>query len=640
MGTVALIQMPFALAYSPSIGLTSLKGGLEREGISAEISYFNLRFAARIGVGRYFQLSEKNPHGVLNQVGEWIFSGAVFDQSEDDVKAYVERVLRSPPRTMQPLSYPASEAFIRTVLEVRAEVDRFLDGCAAAILAQSPRIVGFSSMFQQHLAAIALAKRVKAARPETAVVVGGANCDGHLGGETLRRFPWIDAVVSGEGEVVFPEVVRRLLAQRPLAGLHGVHSRAASPTSFAPRVMDLDDLPALDYDDYFRQLEEYAVQLPYPPVVLLETARGCWWGEKHHCIFCSMNGSRMKSRIKSPPRIVEELTLTAQRYPGRTVLMADQILSMSYFAELLPKLASIRLGVNLIWHTRPSLKREQVATLRDAGVRWITPGIESLSDPILHQMRKRVTVAQNIQLLKWCEELGVRVSWNILWGFPGERPEEYARMAEIVPLLTHLEPPAAWGQIGVGPFSPLFREQASFELADVAPAPAYGHIYPFDSNGLAQFFVYNYRTPKDVEGYTRALADELTRWRDVHPRSKLAAVDRRGGLVIHDQRPAAREERTVLSGVERTLYLACDRARSAAALQAIVGESCSMEQLRGLLRPLLERGLMLELRDRFLSLAVVVPRSTGAGVRRLEWSERHEQPRTLVTDAISNDNAC
>ena len=71
-----------------------------------------------------------------------------------------------------------------------------------------------------------------------------------------------------------------------------------------------------------------------------------------------------------------------------------------------------------------------------------------------------------------------------------------------------------------------------------------------------------------------------------------------------------------------------------------VHEMATDEAMDALLDAASERGLMLELRDRFLSLAVVVPRSTGAGVRRLEWSERHEQPRTLVTDAISNDNAC
>ena len=69
-------------------------------------------------------------------------------------------------------------------------------------------------------------------------------------------------------------------------------------------------------------------------------------------------------------------------------------------------------------------------------------------------MGKGVTALQNIQLLKWCKELGITVSWNIIWGFPGEPAGEYARMAALVPHLTHLEPPEYAGPISLERFSP------------------------------------------------------------------------------------------------------------------------------------------------------------------------------------------
>ena len=39
-------------------------------------------------------------------------------------------------------------------------------------------------------------------------------------------------------------------------------------------------------------------------------------------------------------------------------------------------------------------------------------------------MRKGVTAIQNVQLLKWCFEYDVEPSWNILYGFPGERASQ------------------------------------------------------------------------------------------------------------------------------------------------------------------------------------------------------------------------
>jgi hypothetical protein len=71
-------------------------------------------------------------------------------------------------------------------------------------------------------------------------------------------------------------------------------------------------------------------------------------------------------------------------------------------------------------------------------------------------MRKGCTGLQNIQLLRWCEELGITVFWNLLCSFPGESPVEYARMAELIPLLAHLQKPSYCGRIHVDRFSPLF----------------------------------------------------------------------------------------------------------------------------------------------------------------------------------------
>ena len=53
-------------------------------------------------------------------------------------------------------------------------------------------------------------------------------------------------------------------------------------------------------------------------------------------------------------------------------------------------------------------------------------------------MKKGVTALQNIQVLKWCRELGIIPSWNIIWGFPGEPQDAYDEMVKVVSLLVHL----------------------------------------------------------------------------------------------------------------------------------------------------------------------------------------------------------
>jgi len=73
-------------------------------------------------------------------------------------------------------------------------------------------------------------------------------------------------------------------------------------------------------------------------------------------------------------------------------------------------------------------------------------------------MRKGVSALQNIQLLKWCRELGLDVYYHVIWGFPGETAEDYLEMAKLIPLITHLQPPMVGSIIRIDRFSPNFDQ--------------------------------------------------------------------------------------------------------------------------------------------------------------------------------------
>ena len=133
----------------------------------------------------------------------------------------------------------------------------------------------------------------------------------------------------------------------------------------------------------------------------------------------------------------------------------DNILDLKYFKTLLPELARQGARVSLFYETKSNLKKDQVRLLRDAGVTMIQPGIESFSDEVLKLMKKGVSGLQNIQLLKWCKEIGVEPLWNFLLGFPGESPDEYQRDGR--PRRARL-PPAAPGRRHRHPPRPLQPE--------------------------------------------------------------------------------------------------------------------------------------------------------------------------------------
>ena len=281
-----------------------------------------------------------------------------------------------------------------------------------------------------------------------------------------------------------------------------------------------------------------------------------------------------------------------------------------------------RLKLQLFYETKSNLKKEHVRLLHAAGVTMIQPGIESLSDPILKLMKKGVSATQNIQLLKWCKELGVEVRWNLLWGFAGEPPAEYARMAALVPRLTHLSPP--WvTRLRLDRFSPNFAEADRLGFTSVRPLGSYHHVYglpePVLAN-LAYYFAYDYRDPQEPELYTAPLLRELGRWRRIHAFCDLFFVDLGGYLLVWDLRTdlkGSTSPATVLEGLDRCLYLACDAASDLDSLVDLAnregGGPHAVADIAGRLEQLVRAGLIMQSGRRYLALAIPL----GDTVRRL-----------------------
>ena len=183
-------------------------------------------------------------------------------------------------------------------------------------------------------------------------------------------------------------------------------------------IHDLDSLPDPDFDDSFKALDKFKFKEAIRPGLLMETSRGCWWGDRRGCIFCGLNRLGKTYRIKTPARARAELERLTARHGIKSMEMVDNLLSHDYFNTFLAGLAADKPGYNIFYETRTSLSHEQAKTLADAGVTYIQAGLEALSDELLRHMRKGVSAFQNIQTLKYARELGIKVVWHLLGGFP------------------------------------------------------------------------------------------------------------------------------------------------------------------------------------------------------------------------------
>jgi ribosomal peptide maturation radical SAM protein 1 len=326
-----------------------------------------------------------------------------------------------------------------------------------------------------------------------------------------------------------------------------------------------------------------------------------------HCTFCGLNGETMAYRSKSAPRALAELTHLSDTYPGCDIQVVDNILDLKYFKTLLPELAARKLPVSLFYETKSNLKKDQVRLLRDAGVLTIQPGIESFSDRVLKQMKKGVSGLQNIQLLKWCKELGIQPIWNFLIGFPQESPEDYFEMAGLTARVCHLPRPSGVSVIRLDRFSPNFTEAGLLGFARLRPLPFYEFLYDLPDaarRNLAYYFSYDYKVPQNVARYADPLVRSVHAWKTTWRNAELVSVDLDGRLFVFDTRPRAAAPISVLAGDDRRLYQACDAIADGGGFRP--GEHDRLNAIA-------ERGLMLRDGGKYLSLAVPLGEYQPAG---------------------------
>jgi len=160
-------------------------------------------------------------------------------------------------------------------------------------------------------------------------------------------------------------------------------------------------------------------------------------------------------------------------------------------------------------------------------------------------------------------------------------------------------------------FSPNFDNADDLGFQQVAPLPPYRHVYPLSREALANlayFFTFEYREPREVGGYVGRLRLEIRRWRRQWPRYDLFSVDAGDGLLIWDLRPSRSALLTVLRGLDRVLYQACDRASDPSRLRDCVSRGVDPvpppDAIEQRLAPLLASGLLIREGARYLALAV------------------------------------
>jgi radical SAM superfamily enzyme YgiQ (UPF0313 family) len=331
-------------------------------------------------------------------------------------------VLKSPSRNLKIFDFPLS---IRLgALSMDSDI---YGECARRILQFEPDVVGFSVQCTTYPPSVRIAERLKKLAPGVKTVFGGHNAS-FVDELTLSRFPFIDAIVRGEGETVFPELIRAFEGRLPLDPIDGITFRAGDAIVRNPDrglIDNLDSLPVSDYA-FVAPLHVYRDACGIKrSIAILEVGRGC----PHHCIYCSQSLIwRRRTRTFSPGRLIRDMGELAENFGAECFLLAyDQFTAKRAFAEEFCR-GVIDAGLNrLPWYCisrLDTLDSTLLNLMREAGCESMCYGIDSGSKRTLAFIRKKIDHDSLLDRVRETTEADIVPTLSFVIGFPKESVQD------------------------------------------------------------------------------------------------------------------------------------------------------------------------------------------------------------------------
>jgi len=239
----------------------------------------------------------------------------------------------------------------------------------------------------------------------------------------------IDYIIKGEGEVVLPELCRRLEDGRSLNDLDGLYAsiEGVQINNPLPPPVPLKQVPLPDYG-LFEETRFYRpMQGKLRRMLPIETIRGCPYTSAYcnspaqRSIYKDVQYTFLRKQLIS--RIRDEIRLCIDTYKADSFYFwADTFLAWNNreFDEFCEMYAEFKLP---FWiQTRPETVREdRFRKLRDVGLLRVAFGIEHGNEEFRQRMlKRRVSNEEIIKHLHIVTNLGIPISVNNIIGFPGE----------------------------------------------------------------------------------------------------------------------------------------------------------------------------------------------------------------------------
>jgi len=601
---VLLVSMPFADTSIPSIQLGLLESVLKNHQINAQSLHLYVKAADYYGLHNYNNLISMHSDASL---AEMIFTKYIYSmhwsEKKEQIKDFYEKNI-------------AKDGNLFSFEDYEKVTDEFFNHTISNIKWDTFDVIGFTLNYGQILPSLAVAKYLKTNFPSITIICGGSAVTGDLGTRFIDAFPWIDYVVSGEGEEALVQFINDPTSIGTIPNLIYRKDDTIIKNNTAEYI-DLNTLPYPDFTSYFQllntchpEIQQYYHLYGRIPI---ELSRGCWWNK---CSFCNLNVQHKKYREKMIDRFCNELEFLSNTYKMLTFQVIANTLPFHDYRQLCHQLTALKKDFNLYIEARAGrLQRIDYSLLKKAGFHHIQTGIESFSSSYLKKMNKGVNLIDNIAVLKYCKEQHIQNHYNIITQFPNEDENDFLETKKTIDVFQQYLDPPQISKFIITYGSTIYDHLDLYNIKKVKPTKT--DTLKFPTHILQKNFMFYYQFEKESDTPSNDWISLIETWKkdkkhheqqcwssdESYDHMVFFYIDGKEFLKIYDKRFGGQIDLYTLNSIERKIFLACQEVLSFNKLKEIFYDT-SEEQVKNILSSFVEQRICFKENDLYLSLPI------------------------------------
>lgn len=429
---LTLVFPPLTMPTSPPLGVAMLKGYVERELPSWQVSVLDLN----VWLFRFLLKGISQGQITLTPLMEQrmgartaaVLRAAQMFTGQDEVNFYNNPQLYD---LMANTFLVFTEIFVELLTQECAHWEEtgdrsvMLQALVEQVRQTEPEMLGISMIFSEQLAIGAMLGRYAREQMGIQVFMGGS-CFTEGVEHFMQWYPKAaDVIVTGDGELP----LRALLdAEGKPQGVAGAFYRESEqivqvPASFQKDidVFGAPDFSQVDFGHYFSP----------EPVAALLLSRGCYWRKCTFCVHYFSAGDTY--RMHSLDNVIAMLRRMVEQ-GVRHFSFVDEMIAPGHFVRLARAIREAELDIAYYALSKPNktFTPDILHEMAASGCKYILWGLESGNQRVLDLMGKGTRVDEVAEVLRDARAAGIHNHVYVICGFPTETPLEFSETLQFL----------------------------------------------------------------------------------------------------------------------------------------------------------------------------------------------------------------